>query len=149
MCPGADETAAEFWGFDGAGVAKRMTGGTSFANVTLEDAISTNYQNISAASLNGKLFLAFDSTQDLLHVYDPNLSSPKVRRVGCHHSCCRPYGREHGGRGYLRRYAPLLPRSLDYQAQHHHRRSLRAQRLGLDYPRWLPYGYHGHNAREP
>jgi hypothetical protein len=80
--PGADETAAEFWGFDGAGIAKRMTGGTSFANVTLEDAISTNYQNVSAASLNGKLFLAFDSAQDLLHVYDPNLSSPKVRRVG-------------------------------------------------------------------
>lgn len=82
--PGADETAAEFWGIDGAAtpIVKRMTGGTSFANVTLADAIATSPQKVVGATLNGKLFLAYDSTSDRLHVYDPQLGSPKVRRVG-------------------------------------------------------------------
>lgn len=82
--PGADETAAEFWGVDGAAtpIAKRMTGGTSFANVTVDDAISTRPQDVVGATLNGKLFLAYDSSVDRLHVYDPNLASPRVRRVG-------------------------------------------------------------------
>lgn len=79
--PGADETAAELWGIDGAPIAKRLTAGTSFANVTLDDAISTKPQEVVGASLNGKLFLAYDSSVDRLHVYDPNLSSPRVRRV--------------------------------------------------------------------
>lgn len=82
--PGADETAAELWGIDGAGtpIVKRMTGGTSFANVTLDDAIATKPQDVVGASLNGKLYLAYDSTQDRLHCYDPSLGSARVRRVG-------------------------------------------------------------------
>ncbi len=79
--PGADETAAELWGVDGAPIVKRMTGGTSYANVTLDDAIGTRPQDVVGASLNGKLFLAYDSSVDRLHVYDPSLSSPRVRRV--------------------------------------------------------------------
>ena len=80
---GALETAAEWWGIDGAAtpIVKRMTGSTSFANVTLDDAIATAPKDVVAATLNGKLFLAYDSTVDRLHVYDPNLGAPRVRRV--------------------------------------------------------------------
>lgn len=82
--PGSDETAAEFWGIDGAAtpIAKRMTGGTSFANVTVDDAIATRPQDVIGATLNGKLFLAYDSSVDRLHAYDPSLASARVRRVG-------------------------------------------------------------------
>src|SRR6185503_14115498 len=44
--------------------------------------ISTRPQDVDFATLNGKLYLAFDSAVDRLHVYDPNLSTPRVRRVG-------------------------------------------------------------------
>lgn len=82
--PGNAETAGELWAIDGAGtpIVKRMTGGTSFANVTMADAIATSPQSVIGASLNGKLFLAYDSAVDRLHVYDPTLGSPSVRRVG-------------------------------------------------------------------
>ena len=82
--PGALESAAEFWGIDGAAtpIVKRMTGGTSFAHVTLADAIATVPRDVVAAGLNGKLFFAYDSTVDRLHVYDPGLGTPSVRRVG-------------------------------------------------------------------
>ena len=78
------ETAAELWGIDGAAtpIVKRLTGGTTWANVTLADAIATKPQDVMGASLNGKLFLAYDSTADRLHCYDPSLGTPAVRRVG-------------------------------------------------------------------
>jgi hypothetical protein len=81
--PGASEAAAEFWGIDGAAtpIVKRMTGGTSFANVTVDDAIATKPQEVVAVPLNGKLFLFYDSAEDRGHVYDPNLSSARVRRM--------------------------------------------------------------------
>lgn len=78
--PGSDETAAELWGVDGAALVKRLTGGTSWADITLADAIATNPQHVVGVSLNGKLFLFYDSTQDRPHVYDPAVS--KVRRMG-------------------------------------------------------------------
>jgi hypothetical protein len=82
--PGASEAAAELWGIDGAAtpIVKRMTGGTSFANVTMADAIATSPHEVNAATLNGKLFLAYDSSVDRLHAYDPALGTPQVRRVG-------------------------------------------------------------------
>jgi hypothetical protein len=82
--PGAVETAAELWGIDGAAtpIWKRLTGGTTWADVTVDDAVSTRPQDIVGAALNGKRFFAYDSSVDRLHVYDPNLSSPRVRRVG-------------------------------------------------------------------
>lgn len=84
--PGGDETLAELWGIDRNGatvLVKRLTGGTSWADVTLSDAIAvaTGY-DVVGATLNGKLFLAHDSAVDRLHVYDPNLGTPRVRRVG-------------------------------------------------------------------
>jgi len=81
--PGSSETAAELWAFDGdASLAKRLTGGTTWADVTVDEGISGSAHDVVGATLNGKLFLAYDSAQDRLHVYDPNLASPRVRRVG-------------------------------------------------------------------
>jgi hypothetical protein len=80
--PGNDETAAVMVGVDGTGLVKHLTGGTSWADATLSDAIATNYQHVVFVSLNGKNFAFYDSTQDRPHVYDPALSSPKYRRMG-------------------------------------------------------------------
>jgi hypothetical protein len=100
--PGADETAAELWGIDGAAtpIVKRMAAGTSFANVTLDDAIATKPQEVTAASLNGKLILAYDSTVDRLHVYDPKLASPRVRRAGLPASAIAPSVANSGSGSY-------------------------------------------------
>lgn len=81
--PGALETAAELWGADGAAtpIVKRLTGGTTWANVTFNnDAIQSRPADLVGVSFNGKLFLAFDSSADRLHVYDPLVSG--IRRVG-------------------------------------------------------------------
>lgn len=82
--PGNAETGAELWGIDGAAtpIVKRLAGSTSWANVTLAQAIATVPQDVQGASLNGKLFLAYDSTVDRLHAYDPSLASIEVREVG-------------------------------------------------------------------
>lgn len=80
--PTGDESLAEFWGIDSAGLVKRMAGGTAFANVTLDDAISDGYQHVAAVTFNKKLFMGYNSAVDRLHCYDPNLASPRVRRVG-------------------------------------------------------------------
>lgn len=82
--PGSLESEAELWLVDAAAtpVVKRLTGGTTWADVTMPDVISSAPQEVDAVSFNGKLFLAFDSIVDQLHVYDAGLSSPKVRRVG-------------------------------------------------------------------
>lgn len=80
--PAGDETLAELWSIDAVGVVKRLVGGTAWADVTLADAISDNFQHVQFCSLNGKLYIAYNSSVDRLHVWDPTLSSPKVRRVG-------------------------------------------------------------------
>lgn len=100
--PGADETLAELWAIDGAAtpIVKRMTAGTTFADVTLDDAISTKPQEVMVAPLNGKLFLAYDSPQDRLHCYDPTLGSPRVRRVGIAPGVAAPTVANTGGGAY-------------------------------------------------
>lgn len=82
--PAADETAAEFWGIDAAAtpLVKRLTGGTSWADISLDDAIATRPQDAVPVSLNGKLFWFYDSSVDRPHVYDPTLASPRIRRMG-------------------------------------------------------------------
>lgn len=82
--PGADEALREFWGVDGATppIVKRMVTGTSFASVTVDDAITTRPQDVAGIALNGKRFFAYDSAVDRLHVWDPGLASPRIRRVG-------------------------------------------------------------------
>ena len=78
--PGADETLAELWGVDNAAtpVVQRLAGGTAWASPTLKDNVQANPQDVIGASLNGKLFLAFNSSVDRLHVYDTST----VRRAG-------------------------------------------------------------------
>lgn len=80
--PGADPTAAQLWGVDDAAtpVVMRLTGGTAWASVTLVDAIASKPWEVSFAVLNSKLFMAYDSTVDRLHVYTS--TAGKVRRTG-------------------------------------------------------------------
>ena len=80
--PGADPTAAELWAIDDAAtpVVQRLTGGTAWASPTLVDNVATKPQDVVGASFDGKLFLAYDSTVNRLHCWDPNDS--KVRRTG-------------------------------------------------------------------
>lgn len=82
--PGGDETAAELWAGDSASptVIKRMAGGTSWADVTLSHNIASTPTQVYGTTLNGKLYLAYDTSVDRLHCYDPSLASPRVRVVG-------------------------------------------------------------------
>ncbi len=70
--PGADDTAAQLFGVDSAAtpVAARIAAGSAWAAVALKDAIASRPQDISFAVLNGKLFMAYDSTVDRLHLME-------------------------------------------------------------------------------
>ena len=81
--PGSDETAAELWAFDNAAtsVVGRLAASTQFVAPTMVDALDANAAlAVVGASLNGKLFLAYNSALNRLHVWDPANSA--VRRVG-------------------------------------------------------------------
>jgi hypothetical protein len=82
--PGSDETAAELWGFDGSStpIVGRLAASTQFVAPTMVDNLADAAAafSVTSASLNGMLFLAYDSAQNRLHVWDP--SDTKVRRVG-------------------------------------------------------------------
>src|SRR5690348_11311398 len=83
--PGQDLTAAELFVVDNSGTKKIMrlaSGGTTFAALTLKDNISSEPYTFSAVTLNGKLYMAYDSTVNRLHVYDPGFSTSDVRRAG-------------------------------------------------------------------
>jgi hypothetical protein len=80
--PGADEGSAELFAMDGVGLVKRLAGGTSWANVTLDDALDGAPWIVSAVTFNGKLYIAYNTAVDRLHVYDSTLASPRIRRVG-------------------------------------------------------------------
>jgi hypothetical protein len=78
--PGTDETAAELWASDDAAtpLINRLAGGATWAAPTLKDAPTGNGWDVSYASLNGKLFLAYKSAIGRLHVWDGST----VRRTG-------------------------------------------------------------------
>ena len=78
--PGADPTAAQFWAIDNAAtpVVQRLTGGTAWSTPTLKDNLSGSAQDVVGATHNGKLYLAYDSSVDRLHVWDGST----VRRAG-------------------------------------------------------------------
>lgn len=83
--PDNNPANAELWGVDSAAtpIIGRMAGATTFSAPTLKDNPATGAgPKVRGASYNGKLFLAYDSAVDRLQVYDPNLGSPSVRRVG-------------------------------------------------------------------
>lgn len=80
--PTTDETAAELWATDDAGTPHigRLAGGTAWATPTLVDAPTGNGWDFTYASLNGKLFIAYQSAVDRLHCWDPVTNA--VRRTG-------------------------------------------------------------------
>ena len=95
--PTNDATAPEFWAVfaipAGAVVVGKRTAGT-WSVVTPDDAIVTtapNIYNISFQSLNGKLFIAYPSAQDRLHVWD----GTNLRRTGLAQSAA-PTGADQG-----------------------------------------------------
>lgn len=82
--PSADETAAELWAIDNAAtpVIKRLAGGTTWANVTPKDNITSRPQDADGISFNGKFFIGAKTGVDRLQVYDPASSTTTLRRVG-------------------------------------------------------------------
>lgn len=80
--PGTNEAAAELWATDSAASPHigRLAGGTVWASPTLTDGPTGNGWDFSYASLNGKLFIAYLSGVDRLHVWDPVTNA--VRRTG-------------------------------------------------------------------
>lgn len=82
--PGQDDTAAEiiFVDLDATPKIMRVAAGTGATSLTLKDNIASNPHLVRAAVLNGKLFLAYDSSVNRLHVFDPSLSTTTVRRAG-------------------------------------------------------------------
>lgn len=77
--PGGDEGQAELWCVTVAGVVARCTT-AGWAVVALDDAITGEYQNVEFKTFNGKLFMAYKSAVNRLHVWDSVLNV--VRRVG-------------------------------------------------------------------
>lgn len=83
--PNNNPAAAELWGCDDAAtpIIGRMAAASTFAAPTLKDNPGSGAgPKVRGASYGGKLFLAYDSAVDRMHVYDPNLASPSVRRMG-------------------------------------------------------------------
>lgn len=81
--PTADESAAELFGVDNQStpVMGRLAAGNQFAAVTVADGWSVTgnaHLQINGVSLNGKFFIAGDTTQNRLHVWD----GASFRRVG-------------------------------------------------------------------
>jgi hypothetical protein len=82
--PGQDDAAAELFIVSTDATVKilRVAAGTVKANLTLTDAVSSRAWDVSAVVVNGKLYLAYDSTVNRIHVYDPGYSATIVRRGG-------------------------------------------------------------------
>ena len=81
--PTTDETASELWllGLTGTTTLSLSKKTTSWANVTISDTpLKTGFAPYrwQGLSLHGKLFLAYDSDQDRLHVWD----GTSMRRAG-------------------------------------------------------------------
>jgi hypothetical protein len=81
--PTADEGAAELFAIDTTGppVMGRLAGGNQFAAVTVTDSWATTgnaHLLLNGVSLNGKFFVAGDTSVDRLHV----IESGVMRRVG-------------------------------------------------------------------
>lgn len=80
--PGTSEAAAELWGAGGTAI-NRLAGGTAWALPTFTDVNLSDGRDVQGTSFNGKFFLAYESSQPRLHVYDPAASGgARVRRVG-------------------------------------------------------------------
>jgi len=99
--PNGLDADAELWGVDLNFLVKRLpTGTTSWADVTMDDAIATRAYDVTGVTLNGKLFLFYDSAVDRAHVYDPSLASPRVRRMGLQAPTAAPTVANNGAGAY-------------------------------------------------
>lgn len=68
--PSDDETAAEAWTVDGNKAFHRLAGGTAWADITVLDALQSNPQEVIFKSFNGKLYVAYKSLHNRMHVWD-------------------------------------------------------------------------------
>lgn len=98
--PGTEDTAAELWAIDSAGVWGRMAAAATFAAPTLKDANTGQAFDIAEASINGKLALAYESAVARMHGWDGST----VRRLGLAASAA-PTAADGGGGGA---YAAVL-----------------------------------------
>src|SRR5215831_18811438 len=82
--PGQSDLAAEliFATLDATTKIMRIAAGTAAVSLTLTDAVTSHPTQVTFATLNGKCFIAYDSSENRLHVFDPHISSTTVRRVG-------------------------------------------------------------------
>lgn len=81
--PAGDETLAELWAVDGAGLVKRLRNGTNWADVTLDDPIVSDFDKVVFVPFNGKLWLLYKSAQNRAHLFDPtDPRGARVRRAG-------------------------------------------------------------------
>lgn len=81
--PADDQTAAELWWVDLAGVIHRYAGGVE-TTPTMVDAMTGPPQETYFQTFNGKLFISYKSAHNRLHVWapgDPTLNTV-IRRVG-------------------------------------------------------------------
>lgn len=78
--PSDNQSNREFWSIDDQATprVKRLAGGTTWADITLKDAIATKPWEVDAVSFNGKYFFAYDKTVNRLSVWDGST----IRRVG-------------------------------------------------------------------
>jgi hypothetical protein len=79
--PGQSDTAAEVWiaSDDSPTKILRVAAGSAASGQTLADNVATQAPQVRFCAHNGKLFIAYDSTVNRLHVWDGTSS---VRRAG-------------------------------------------------------------------
>ena len=101
--PGQDESAAELFIVSNDGTTKilRVASAATAANLTLTDNVATKPQDVSTVTLNNKLFIAYDSTVNRLHVFAPNESTTTVRRVGLAPPAAAPSVADQGSGTYF------------------------------------------------
>ena len=82
--PGQDDTASELFLVDSSGTTKilRCAAGSSFSNLTLPNNVASTPVEVSAVTLNGKLYVAYDGTTNRLKVFDPGYSTTAIRYAG-------------------------------------------------------------------
>lgn len=114
--PGKDETAAELWLLDNADTPlfKRLAGGVAWADVACVDAVVSAPQEVMFAVFNSKLFIAYPSAVDRLHVYSPRDVVPMIRRVGIDPGAVAPTAADAGSGSYTQMLRYYRVRFLQY-----------------------------------
>jgi len=95
--PGTDETAMELWAVDDAAtpIVNRWNG-SAWSAPTLKDNLTGNGWDVHAATVNGKLFLAYKSAVSRLHCWDGST----VRRAGIDPGSTAPTAANTGAGAY-------------------------------------------------